>query len=99
MSSNQPTRFRAPFGLDPGSPNDVRSWSEFRGADFFNLGLTVGYDFYGLARQHIILSGTITNILDLSTETGINRTDNNNFGTVSARQAGRRVQLGIQYKY
>jgi len=97
---NLPTRYRAPFGLDPGSPlNDVRSWSAFRDTDLFTLGLTLSYDLYAAVRQHVVLTGSITNLLDLSNETVFNRTDNDSFGTPSARQGPRRITLGIRYRY
>ncbi len=98
--SGLPTRFRSPLGTEPGTPlNDPRSWTEFRTPDFFNLGVTLAYDFYALTRQHIIVSAQTTNVLNLSTPLDFNRTDNELFGTVSSRQASRRVTLGLRYQY
>ncbi len=95
-----PTRYRSPIGTEPGVPlNNSASWTEFRTPDFFNLGITIGYDFYSLIRQHLILSAAITNVLNLSTPNAFNTADNDLFGTVSARETSRRATLGLRYQY
>jgi hypothetical protein len=99
LSSSYPTRFRSPFGTEPGIPNDIRSWAEFRLPPLLDVGLVVGYDFHELIRQHLILTCRIANLLDLTTPTAFNRVDNDSYGTVSARQGARRVQLGLEYRY
>jgi hypothetical protein len=97
---NLPSRFRAPFGLDPGTPlNDVRRWAEFRDPDVFTLGLTLAYDFYAALRQHLSVSASVNNLFDLSTTTTISRIDNDSFGISATRQAARRITLGIRYRY
>lgn len=94
------TRYRSPTGTEPGVPlNNTASWTEFRTPDFFNLGITVGYDFYPLIRQHVIATAAITNVLNLVTPNTFNTTDNDLFGTVSARETSRRVTLGLRYQY
>jgi hypothetical protein len=95
-----PTRYRSPIGTEPGTPlNDYRSWAEFRTPDFFNLGLELAFDFYQLARQHVIISAAVQNILNLSTPNNFNAADNDVFGTVSSRETSRRVTLGLRYQY
>jgi hypothetical protein len=95
---NDPLRLRAPYGLEPGSPiNDVRSWTDYRIPDLLTLGLTLGYDFYELSRQHIIVTASVSNLLDMTTATNLNRVDGESFGAVTARENPRRVTLGIQY--
>lgn len=95
-----PTRYRSPIGTEPGTPlNDYRSWSEFRTPDSFNLGLSVAFDFYRWTRQHVIVSAVVQNLLNLATATDFNRADNDVFGTVSSREAARRVTLGLRYQY
>lgn len=100
LPGDLPLKYRSPIGTDPGRPpNDVRAWTEFRTADFFNLGLEIAYDFFHRIHQHVILSATITNALNLPTPTNFNQLDNDLFGSVSARQASRRVSLGLRYQY
>lgn len=100
ISTSLASRFRAPFGTEPGAPiNDSRSWAEFRTPAFFNLGINVGYDFFELIKQHVIVTVRLTNVLDLETPDVFNRNDNDLFGTVSSRVTPRRVTLGLEYKY
>lgn len=100
VSSRYPFRVRSPQGTEPATPlNDTRSWSEFRTPDVFNVGLTLGYDFSQILRQHIILTIRGANLFNLSAPLSFNRIDNDNFGTVSARQTARRITLGIEYRY
>lgn len=99
VSNSYPTRFRSPFGTEPGTPNDIRAWTEFRLPPLLDVGLTVGYDFHELIRQHLIFTFRVANLLDLTTPIAFNRVDNNSFGTVSARQPARRVTLGLEYRY
>jgi hypothetical protein len=95
-----PTRYRSPNGTEPGGPlNNSSSWTEFRTPDFLNLGLTIGYDFYRLIRQHVIVSAAITNVLNQTTPSEFNAADNDLFGTVSSRETSRRATLGIRYVY
>jgi hypothetical protein len=99
-AQNLPSRFHAPFGLDSGTPlNDVRRWAEFRDPDLFTLGLTLTYDFYAALRQHLLVSASATNLLDLSTSTSISRIDNDSFGISATRQPARRITLGVRYHY
>jgi hypothetical protein len=99
VSNSYPTRFRSPVGTEPGTLNDIRSWTEFRLPPLLDVGLVVGYDFHDLIRQHLILTSRIANVFDLTTPTAFNRVDNASYGTVSARQEARRVQLGLEYRY
>jgi hypothetical protein len=96
------SRFRGPFGTDPSVPNDIHQWTEFRLPDLFTVNLLVGYDFYELTRQHVLLTVQFENLFNNYTPTGLQQTETappSNFGIVNARPVPFRTQLGIRYTY
>jgi hypothetical protein len=96
------TRFRSPFGTDPSANNDIHQWTEFRLPDLFTVNLLVGYDFYELTRQHVLITVQMENLFNNFTPTGISGIETappSNFGQVNARPIPFRTQLGIRYTY
>lgn len=93
------SRWRAPNGLDPVTPNDIESWSEFRIPPTFLVNVKGGYDFYSLTKLHLRLEAGIENLFDSFVPTGVRNTANSVFGQVSNREQPFQVQLGLRYHY
>jgi len=100
---NNNTRLRSPFGTDPSVPNDTSNWTELRLPDLFTVNLLVGYDFYELMRQHLLITVQIENLFDNYTPTGFTTSETappSQFGRPNARpNPPFRTQLGIRYTY
>jgi len=108
-----PARYRSPTGTDPGGPlpgaptqpdrNSIQNWAEFRTPDLFTVNLLVGYDFYELTKQHLILNAGIENLFDSFATTTLVLAESappSRFGLSAARQAPPfRLQLGLRYQY
>jgi hypothetical protein len=99
---NNNTRLRSPFGTDPSVPNDTTNWTDLRLPDLFTVNLLVGYDFYELTRQHLLLTVQIENLFDNYTPTGFTTSETappSQFGRPNLRPVPFRTQLGIRYTY
>jgi hypothetical protein len=95
-------RYRSPLGTDPSSPNSINQWTEFRIPDLFTVSLRVGYDFYELTRQHLLLDVQMTNLFNNFTPTSVQVTETappSGFGRVNGRPGVFQTQLGIRYTY
>jgi hypothetical protein len=103
IDATLPPRFRTPSGLEPGLPNDVTRWTDFRTPDLFLVNLAATYDFFEVTRQHLIAQATIVNLFDASTPTGVlnivNNPNSSTFGQVATRTPPLQVQLGVRYQY
>lgn len=102
INGTVPPRFRAPNGIDPGNPNDVKSFAELRTPELFLVNLSATYDFSELLRQHLIAQVTIFNLFDSSTPTAIQTTETappSRFGQALGRPAPFNVQFGLRYQY
>jgi hypothetical protein len=99
---NNNTRLRSPLGTDPSTQNDTTNWTDLRLPDLFTVNLLVGYDFYELFRQHLLLTVSIENLFDNFTPTGFTTSETappSQFGRPNARPTPFRTQLGIRYTY
>lgn len=95
-------RYRSPLGTDPSAPNSVNQWTELRLPDLFTVSLRIGYDFYELTRQHLLVDAQMTNLFNNFTPTGLQLVETappSGFGRVNARPAVFQTQLGIRYTY
>jgi hypothetical protein len=91
---------RSPQGTDPGpQPNSARSISEFRLPDLVSVDLRVGYDFYGMIKQHVIVMADFFNLFNLNTPVALDTTAGPTFGTFVQRQEPFRFELGLRYMY
>ena len=102
VSGNNPPRFRTPNGLEPGTPNDVTSWTDVRTPDLFLVNLAGTYDFFELTHQHVIVQATAFNLFDVATPTNIQTTETafpSRYGQVTTRAAPFSMQFGLRYQY
>ena len=113
FDTSLPARYRSAQGTDPSPPapgavgqpdrNNVQRWAEFRIPDLFTVNLLVGYDFYELTKQHLVINAGIENLFDNVTpttlQTSTNQAPPSTFGTATARPTPLRVQLGMRYSY
>jgi hypothetical protein len=91
---------RSPAGTTPSMPNDPKTISEFRTPDFMQLDITLRYDVMPLQFRHRLqLVADVFNVLNTGLATGYTATDIMRFGQVTGRQAPRRIQLGLAYRY
>jgi hypothetical protein len=100
------TNKRSPQGTDPGSAtnpratrNDPSRWSELRLPDQIEVDVRLAYDFHALIRQHVILIADFFNLFNLAAPTYLDTTNTVDYGTVQARQAPFRFELGARYVY
>ena len=86
-----------------GAYSDVRSWSEFRTPDLMTMNLMISYDFFHVLKQHLSANVQVTNVLALSTTSGVSATEGTpngtQFGLASTRQDFRAVTLGVRYEF
>jgi hypothetical protein len=94
------TRYRSPFGTEPGAGNDLKEVSEFRLPDYARADLRLTFDAWHDNRsQRLTLIADVFNVLNTRTPTALTITDVTRFGQVAARQAPLRVQLAVNYVY
>jgi hypothetical protein len=94
------SRYRSPFGTEPGNGNDLKEISEFRLPDYARTDLRLTFDAWrGPHDQRLTLIADIFNVLNARTPTDVTTTDVARFGQVAARQSPLRVQLGLNYIY
>jgi hypothetical protein len=92
----------APTGMpnDTNGPNNVENIGELRFPDQVNLDLTLSINMLPNPRfGSLRLIVDVFNVLNLRTPTTFRVNDLANYGTVSARRAPLRVQLGLNYSY
>jgi hypothetical protein len=93
------TDYRSPQGTEPGTGNSVAQTAEFRLPDIFTVDVRLGFDFYELTKQHIVVLADIFNLFNYRPATAINAVDPN-FGQVTARGIlPLRAQLAVNYIY
>jgi hypothetical protein len=94
------TRYRSPFGTEPGMGNDIKEVSEFRLPDYARTDVRLTYEVWHDQRsQRVTLIADVFNVLDARTPVAVTTTDVMRFGGVASRQSPLRVQLAVNYLY